>query len=333
MSKKSIIIAELGVNHNGSFSIAKKLVNAAKNSGADIAKFQIFSSSNFISKLAPKAKYQINSLEKSQLEMLKKLELTNVDFKKLSILCKKKNIEFLASIFDFENFNLIQQLKFKRIKIPSGEINNFLYLEKISRFQLPIIISTGGSCLKEVDEAISFLIKKKIKRSLITLLQCNSEYPTPYSDINLKVMQEFKKIFNVNVGLSDHSVGIEVPIAAVALGAQVIEKHLTINNKFKGPDHSSSLDYQSFKDMVNKIRNVEKSLGNSLKRVTKSEKKNIPIIRRSIVAKRNIKKNERFTINNICLKRPGYGLKPFFWNKILKKKSKKYFKKDNFISF
>ena len=218
MGKKSIIIAELGVNHNGSFSIAKKLVNAAKNSGADIAKFQIFNSPNFISKLAPKAKYQINSFDKSQLEMLKKLELTNVDFKKLSFLCKKKKIEFLASIFDFENFNLIKQLKFKRIKIPSGEINNFLYLEKISRFQLPIIISTGGSSLKEVNQAINFLVKKKIKRSLITLLKCNSEYPTPYSDINLKVMQEFKKIFNVNVGLSDHSVGIEVPIAAILAG-------------------------------------------------------------------------------------------------------------------
>ena len=328
------IIAEAGVNHNGDIALAKKLILSSKQAGADIVKFQIFNSKNFVSEKAKKAKYQSkNDKNSNQIEMLKKLELTRKIFDSLYSISKKNNIEFLASLFDFENFDVIKKYNFKRIKVPSGEINNVIYLNKISKFKLPLIISTGGSTLKEIERCLNWLIhKNKLSLNKITLLQCNSEYPTPFVDVNLRAMETLKKEFKTKVGISDHSLGIEVPIAAAALGASVIEKHITLNENSKGPDHSASLNSKDFKIMVEKIRNIEKAMGTGVKIISPSEKKNISLIRKSIFAKIKIKKGEYFNETNITLKRPAGGLPPIYWEKVINKKAKKYFRKDQMIS-
>ena len=281
------IIAEVGVNHNGNINIAKKFIKLSKDAGADILKYQVFTAKNFVSAKALKADYQKKNSKKTknQLEMLKGLELSRKTFSQIYYQCKKQKIEFLASIFDFENFDFIKKFNFKRIKISSGEINNFIYLDKVSKYKLPLIISTGGSTLSEIDKCINFLTKKGTALKEITLLQCNSEYPSPFVDINLKVMETLKKKFDTNIGISDHSLGIEVPIAAAALGAKIIEKHITLNNSMKGPDHAASLGIKDFKIMISKIRNIEEAMGNGVKLVSNSEKKNVLLMRKSIFAK------------------------------------------------
>ncbi|MAJ86264.1 MAG: N-acetylneuraminate synthase [Candidatus Pelagibacter sp.] len=329
------IIAEAGVNHNGNFNLAKKLIFAAKKCGADAVKFQSFNPEDVVTKKLTLAKYQQKNLslkKNNMLEMIKKLELTKKDQFKLLKISKKLRIDFISSAFDLDSLNfLIKKLKLSIIKIPSGEINNFPYLKKISEFNKKVILSTGMSNFKEIDQALKILTSKSLKKNKIIVLHCNTAYPTPYKDVNLKVLDEFKKRYKNRFGLSDHSLGIEVPIAAAALDAKVIEKHFTLNKKFKGPDHKSSLEPKEFSKMVNSIRNIDVAKGSKIKKVSMSEKQNIFFARKSIVAKIPIKKGQRFTDKNITVKRPGNGLSPMSWPKVIKKRAKVSFKKDEQI--
>ncbi|MDA7715723.1 N-acetylneuraminate synthase family protein, partial [Pelagibacteraceae bacterium] len=305
--KRSIIIAEAGVNHNGSFNLAKKLVFAAKKMGADIIKFQIFKADSLALTSTSKANYQKNTKFKNQYEMLKKLELKENDFLKLSKLCKKIKIEFSASFFNESDLKIIPKLSLKRIKIPSGEITNYNLLKKIGSFNKKIILSTGMSNLNEIKQALDVLIKFGARRKDITLLHCNTEYPSPLKDINLRAINVLRKTFKTNVGYSDHTISIETPIAAIALGAKIIEKHFTLNQKLEGPDHESSLTPSEFKKMSFSIRNTEKLIGIEKKFISKSEKKNILKCRQFLLAKKEIKKGEFFGNHNITLKRTGSG--------------------------
>ena len=329
---KTLIIAEIGVNHNGSFKLAKKLIYIAKNAGADLVKFQVFKSDDLVTKQASVAEYQKKTKFKKQHLMLKKLELSDTNFIKLNNLCKKLRIEFCASFFNSENLQLIKRLKMKTIKIPSGEITNYFLLRKIAPFNKKIILSTGMSTLKEISKAIDVLKKFGTKKSNITILHCNTEYPSPIKDVNLLAIKVLKRKFDVKVGYSDHTLGTEVPISAVAIGASVIEKHLTLNKKLAGPDHKCSLDPKEFTAMVKSIRNTEKILGKEKKIISKSEKKNIKNCRQFLVAKKNINKNEIFSFRNLTCKRIGKnGISPMKINNIINKKSKKAYKKDEKI--
>jgi N-acetylneuraminate synthase len=331
---KTYIIAEGGLNHNGSLSKAKKIVDLAVKSNADAIKFQIFKTENLVTKNAPKAEYQIKNTKNSgsQYEMLKKLQLSENDQKKLLIYVKSKKIEYLSTPMDEWGVDFLIKNKIKIIKIASGDINNYPLLKKIAKFNLKIILSTGMSTLNEIKQAVNLLVKHGTNKSKISVLHCNTDYPTKEKDVNLNALKEIKKKLKINIGYSDHTLGFHVPIAAVALGAKIIEKHLTIDKKFKGPDHISSLDYKEFSLMVDLIRKTEISLGKKNKFVTNSEKKNINIARKSIVASKSINKGEIFTEKNITIKRPGLGISPMKWNQILKKKAKKKFDKDDLIS-
>ena len=331
MSSKVKIIAEAGVNHNGNLKLAYRLIDAAKFAGADYVKFQTGIPELSISKYAKKAKYQIKNTKKkeSQLQMVKRITLPLSCFYKLKKYSKKKKINFLSSPFDEISLKYLKKLNMEYIKVASGEIINYPLIKKIAKSKKKIILSTGMSTMKEIGNA--FKILKKNGARTITLLQCNTEYPTPYEHVNLKAMLTMKNNFKTDVGLSDHSLGIEAPVAAVALGAKIIEKHLTLNKKMKGPDHLSSLEPKEFKLMVRSIRNVEKCLGNGKKIPSLSEKPNIKAARKSIVASRNIYKGELFTSNNLTTKRPGDGLSPMLWNKVLGKKAKKNYLKDQKI--
>jgi len=328
------VIAEAGVNHNGSILLAKRLIDAAVKAGADAVKFQTFKSKNMVSKHAQKADYQKNTTDKneSQFDMLKKLELNEYQHKTLIKYCKKKKIMFLSSPFDLESIDLLNRLHLPIIKIPSGEITNLLYLKKIGMLNKRVILSTGMSNIKEIREALSVLVSCGTKKKNITILHCNTQYPTPFADVNLRAIERIRKTFNTDVGYSDHTQGIEVAIAAVALGAQIIEKHITISNSLPGPDHRASLEPQEFSTMVKSIRNISKALGNFCKVPSKSEIKNINVARKSLVAKMNINKGELFTNTNITAKRPGNGLNPMTIHQILGKKAKCDFKKDETIS-
>ncbi len=329
---KTLIIAEIGVNHNGSFKLAKKLIYIAKNAGADLVKFQVFKSDDLVTKQASVAEYQKKTKFKKQHLMLKKLELSDTNFIKLNNLCKKLRIEFCASFFNSENLQLIKRLKMKTIKIPSGEITNYFLLRKIAPLNKKIILSTGMSTLKEISKAIDVLKKFGTKKSNITILHCNTEYPSPIKDVNLLAIKVLKRKFDVKVGYSDHTLCTEVPISAVAIGASVIEKHLTLNKKLAGPDHKCSLDPKEFTAMVKSIRNTEKILGKEKKIISKSEKKNIKNCRQFLVAKKNINKNEIFSFRNLTCKRIGKnGISPMNINNIINKKSKKAYKKDEKI--
>ena len=332
---KTIIIAEAGVNHNGSLNIAKKLIHIAAKAGADIVKFQTFTAKNTHTRKAKKASYLKKSTKKnlSFYEVIKSLELSQKNQFELKKECKRKKIEFLSTAFDIESIKLIKKIGVKRFKIPSGEINNLPYLRFIGSFNKKIILSTGMSTLKEIKTAIKILLKAGTKKQKITVLQCNTEYPTPYCDANLKAMETIRKKLKVDVGYSDHTSGIEVAIAAVALGAKVIEKHFTINNKMIGPDHSSSINPAQLDRMIRSIRNIEQSLGTGKKFPSNSEKKNIIIVRKSIVAKVNIQKGEKFSEKNITVKRPAKGISPMKWDKILGKKAKKNYSIDSFIKY
>ena len=330
--KRVIIIAEAGVNHNGSLKIAKKLISAAKDIGADYIKFQSFKAEKLVTKNAELANYQKKNTEDlTQYKMIKKLELNTKQHLSIIDFCKKKKIGFLSTGFDNDSVDFLIKKKIDFIKIPSGEINNLPYLKHNGSKKKKIILSTGMSFMWEIKNALKILISNGAKKKDIIVLHCNSEYPTPYQDVNLKAMNEIKKKTKCNIGLSDHSSGIEVPIAAVALGAKIIEKHFTLDKRMLGPDHVASLEPNEFKQMVTSIRNIEVSLGSSIKKPSNSEKKNIKISRRSIVAKINITKGEKFSPNNITLKRPGSGLSPIKWFKVIGKISKKNFKKDEFI--
>lgn len=331
--KKIKIIAEIGVNHNGNLNLALEMIEAAAKSGADIVKFQTYTSESLVLKQIPKTNYQKKNSKspESQYSMLKRLELSRKYYDEIIKSCKKNRVEFLSSAFDIENLKFLLNLNIKRIKIPSGEITNLPYLEFIKKTNLPIILSTGMANLKEITDALKILSSNSKKMNKITLLHCNSEYPTPFRDVNLLAMVELGKIYNIKFGYSDHTLGIEVPIAATALGASIIEKHFTLNRRLKGPDQRISLLPREFNEMVLKIRNIEQSLGEINKKVTKSEFKNIKYVRKSIVANQNIKKGEFFTIKNLTTKRPGNGISPMLWHKILGKKSKYNYKKNDLI--
>ena len=330
---KTTIIAEAGVNHNGKLATAKKLIKKAAEAGADYVKFQVYITENLVTKKAKKAKYQkINSKKKeNQFEMLKKFELSMKQFKILKKVCNAHKIKFLSSSFDIESTKNILRLGINIFKIPSGEITNLPYLKFIGGLKKKIILSTGMSSYEEIADAIKILTKKGTKKKNITILHCNSEYPTPYKDVNLAAMQNIKKKFGTEIGLSDHSLGIEVSVAAVALGANVIEKHFTLNKNSPGPDHKTSINFLELKRMIKSIRNIEKSLGDGVKKVSSSEKKNINIVRKSIVAKTNIAKGEIFSYENLTTKRPGNGLSPMKIDNIIGKKAKKNFFKDQQI--
>jgi len=330
---KTLIIAEAGVNHNGSIDLAIKLIDAAAKSGADYVKFQTFIAENCISTFAEKAVYQIentNKEDETQLEMVKKLELSFEDHFKLIKHCELRNINFLSTAFDFESIEFLKD-KIDFYKIPSGEITNLPYLEKVANLGLPIVMSTGMATMKEVKSAFNVLRKNGIKKENITILHCNTEYPTPMEDVNLTAMLSIAKELGVKIGYSDHTLGIEVPIAAVTLGAKVIEKHFTLDRAMEGPDHIASLEPNELKAMVTAIRNIEKALGNGIKTPSKSEQKNITIARKSIVASVDIKKGSAFTENNISVKRPGTGISAMKWYDVLGTIANKDYKADELI--
>lgn len=328
-NKSTIIIAEAGGNHNGSLQKAYKLVDIAKRSGADYVKFQTFKAETLVSKKAPKAKYQNKNVrDLSHYEMIKKLEMSYDMHVNLIRYCKIKKIKFLSSPFCIDSFNMLSKFNLDYIKIPSGEITNLPYLRHISKFKVNIILSTGMSNISEISNAIRILNKTKRK---IILLHCNTEYPTPFEDVNLKAMLTLKKRFNLEVGYSDHTSDILVPIIASALGAKVIEKHYTISKKMKGPDHSSSLSPKELTNMIKNIRLTEIILGKSKKIVTKSEKKNIDIARKSLFSAKNIQKGEKFSLDNLVCLRPGIGISPMKIDEICGKKAKKNFPKGTII--
>lgn len=326
-----LIIAEAGVNHNGSLINAKNLVDKAKKSGADCIKFQTFKSENLVSKKAVKAAYQkINtSSSETQLEMLRKLELSFNDFVELSEYCKLQEILFLSTAFDFDSINFLYDLGMDFWKVPSGEITNLPYLIKIAETHKPIILSTGMSTIGEVGQAFDVLRANGCGD--VTMLHCTTEYPAPYGDVNLKAMETLRQKFNVPVGYSDHTNGIEIPIAAVALGATIIEKHFTLDRKMEGPDHKASLEPYQLKNMVEAIRNVEVAMGNGVKKPAESEIKNRSIARKSIIANCNIKKGDVLTEKNLTVKRPGDGISPMKWFEVLGQSAVKDFEEDELI--
>lgn len=326
---KTIIIAEAGVNHNGDMSIAKKLIDEAKEAGADYVKFQ--TAVDCTSKYAPKAEYQKRETgaDESQLQMALKLRLKLEQHRELYEYCKTKEISYLSTAFDIESVHFLDSLDLPFWKIPSGEITNLPYLIEIAKTRKPVIMSTGMAELSEIEEAMRIL--RLNGTSDITLLQCHTDYPTSMENVNLRVMETLKNKFNVPVGLSDHSVGIEVPIAAVALGASVIEKHFTLDRKMKGPDHKASIEPDELKKMVKAIRNIEIAMGDGIKKCSDIERPNIIVARKSIVAKRNIKKGEILTEENITTKRPGNGISAMKWYDVLGAEAVRDFGEDELI--
>lgn len=324
------IIAEAGVNHNGSFDLACKLVDAAKEAGVDCIKFQTFKSENLVSRTAQKAEYQKEMTgDSSQRDMLKKLELSFSDFSRLKAYCEKKEICFLSTPFDFDSIDFLNSIDMPFWKIPSGEVTNLPYLLALAKTGKPVVMSTGMCTLQEIRDAIDVLNENGIKE--IKLLHCNTEYPTPFEDVNLKAMETMRKEFHLEVGYSDHTKGIEVPVAAVALGATIIEKHFTLDRNMEGPDHKASLEPQELTEMVKCIRNIEKAIGTGEKTPSPSEKKNIAVARKSIVAKTKIKTGDVFTEQNITAKRPGTGLSPMKWFDVLGKTALRDFEEDELI--
>lgn len=328
---KVFVIAEAGVNHNGDIKIAKQMIDVAIEAGADAVKFQTFKAEKLVCKNAKKAEYQLKTTNKSetQYDMLKKLELTEQMHKEIMEYCSKKKIMFLSTPFDIESIKFLAGLGMQIFKIPSGEITNLPYLREIARQQKKVILSTGMSNMNEVKAAVDVL--KDNGTDDITLLHCNSQYPTPISDVNLLAIVKMYEEFGMPVGYSDHTQGIEIPIAAVALGAMVIEKHFTLDRNMEGPDHKVSLEPYELKKMVEGIRKIQFALGNGIKRVSESEKTNIDIVRKSIVAAINIKKGERFTETNLTTKRPGNGISPMRWDEIIGIKANKDYEADEMI--
>ena len=332
---KIIIIAEAGVNHNGSLELAKQLVKKAYEAGVDYVKFQTFKSEKVVSKNAKKAEYQIENTgkkEESQLEMVKKLELSYEDHQILIDYCNELGIKFFSTAFDFDSIEYLHSLGLGLWKIPSGEVTNYPFLKRVAAYNEKTILSTGMCDMVDVRAAVEALYKNGLSKENLIVLHCNTEYPTPFEDVNLKAMDALRKEFGVEVGYSDHTKGIEVPIAAVALGATVIEKHFTLDRNMEGPDHKASLEPDELKAMVSAIRNIEQAVGgDGTKHVSESERKNIAIARKSIVAARDIKKGELLTEKNLTVKRPGSGISPMRWEEVLGLKAKRDFAEDELI--
>ena len=331
--KRVFIIAEAGVNHNGSTELAKKLIDVAALAGADAVKFQTFKTENLVSRTAQKAEYQKSTTDEneSQFEMIKKLELGVSTHRELIAYCKEKNIMFLSTPFDLDSVDLLHNLGLEIFKIPSGEITNLPYLRKIGALNKQVILSTGMANMDEIADALAILTDSGTKKENITVLHANTEYPTPMEDVNLSAMLNIRDTLNVACGYSDHTLGIEVDIAAVALGAECIEKHFTLDNTMEGPDHKASLEPHELIVMVKAIRNIEKAMGNGIKTPSKSESKNINISRKSIVAKQDIKKGEFFSEENITVKRPGSGISPMRWDEIIGTVATKDYVEDELI--
>lgn len=327
----TIIIAEAGVNHNGSMELAIQMADAAKEAGADYIKFQTFIPENLVSRHASKADYQkaATGTEESQLEMLQKLALTQENFRELQAYCQKIGIGFLSTPFDLESICFLNQLDMDFWKLPSGEITNLPYLEAIGRTQKRVVMSTGMSELCEIGEAIRVLELNGAGE--ITLLHCNTEYPTPYADVNLLAMKQLKEVFRKPAGYSDHTVGMEVSIAAAALGASVIEKHFTLDRNLPGPDHKASLEPEELKQLVQAVRHIQASLGDGQKKRTRSEEKNCQAARKSIVAKCSIKAGDIFSEENLTVKRPGSGISPMKWHEILGQAAQRDYEEDELI--
>ncbi|MFA9376161.1 MAG: N-acetylneuraminate synthase [Lachnotalea sp.] len=327
---KVLMIAEAGINHNGDFNIAKQLVDAAKDAGADAIKFQTYKTENLAVRTAKKADYQVlhTKNNSSQYEMLKELELDQFAFLQLSQYCKMRNIQFMSSPFDMESIDFLDKLEVDTIKIPSGEITNYLYLKKIATLNKQIILSTGMATMDEIAEALSVI---QVNNKKIILLHCTSSYPTVMKDVNLKAMGTLKRIFNKEVGYSDHTLGIEASIAAVALGAVVIEKHFTLDHALPGPDHKMSLEPKKLKQLVDSIRNIEQALGDGVKKPTTTELKNREFVRKSLVAARSIKQGEAFTENNLTAKRAGVGISPMKIKNLIGRNAKNSYEVDERI--
>ncbi len=330
---KTLIIAEAGVNHNGDMATAKALIDVAAEAGADLVKFQTFKADRLVTTQAKKAEYQnyTTDTNESQHGMIRRLELTREMHQALIAYSQERSIGFFSTGFDLESIDLLVELGLDRFKIPSGEITNLPYLRHIGRYGKPIILSTGMATLAEIEAALEVLEQAGMCRDLITVLHCNTEYPTPITDVNLRAMVTIRQAFGVAVGYSDHTLGIEVPIAAVALGATVIEKHFTLDRTLPGPDHRASLEPEELKAMVTAIRNIEQAMGNGRKWPSPSEAKNKPIARKSIVAASSIKAGEIFTASNLAVKRPGTGISPMGWDEVLGRKAIRNFEPDELI--
>ena len=333
--KDTLVIAEAGVNHNGDLNLAFRLVEAAANAGADVVKFQTFDAKQLATAIADKASYQkeLTGEVESQRDMLQKLQLTQEDHLQLINYCRKIGIEFLSTAFDHDSIELLSTLKIQRWKIPSGEITNLPYLRKIGCLKQPVILSTGMASLGEIESAIDVLEQAGAIRNQITVLHCTTEYPAPLDEVNLCAMQTIGKAFGVLVGYSDHTEGIAIPIAAVAMGATVIEKHLTLDRTMEGPDHRASLEPDQFASMVQGIRSIEQALGDGIKRPTASERANLPIVRKSIVASRAIQVGEPFTAENITAKRPGIGISPMHWDAQIGRVARRAYAPDELIEW
>jgi len=334
-NNRVIIIAEAGVNHNGSLENAFRLVDAAVDAGVDYVKFQTFKADKLVAKSAKKADYQIQNTKDekdSQLDMLKKLELSYDDHEQLIRYCNQKNINFFSTAFDLDSLQYLKDIGLGLVKVPSGEITNLPYLRMVAKLFDKVILSTGMSTLEDIRLAIDVFTKEGVNKEDITILHCNTEYPTPMQDVNMKAMLHIGSTFDTEIGYSDHTLGIEVPIAAVALGARVIEKHFTLDKHMEGPDHAASLEPSELKAMVLAIRNIEQAIsGSGLKEPSESEKKNIAIARKSIVAKVAIKKGEVFSEENLTVKRPGSGISPMCWDEVVGKIAEQNFEEDDLI--
>jgi N,N'-diacetyllegionaminate synthase len=334
VSERVLIIAEVGVNHNGSVALAKNLIEEAANAGVDYVKFQSFKTESLVTRYAEKATYQKENLvnvDESQFSMLKKLELSELDHFELIRYAEKCGVKFLSTAFDLDSLNLLSRLGLNVWKIPSGEITNYLLLRSIALKKQLTILSTGMSNIQDIRNAIDVLIENGLERDQMIILHCNTHYPTPMGDVNLLAMNTIAREFGIRIGYSDHTLGIEVPIAAVALGATVIEKHFTLDRSMDGPDHKASLEPNELKSMVQAIRNVEIALGDGTKQASYSELGNISNARKSIVAKTVIKKGEVFSEENLTVKRPGIGISPMQWNQVVGQKAQRDFQSDELI--
>lgn len=335
MKNRTLIIAEAGVNHNGDLGLAKQLIDVAAEAGVDLVKFQTFNANRQVTRTAKKADYQTQTTDgnESQHEMLRRLELTEAMHKELIAHCAARNIGFFSTGFDIESVDLLLSLGQDHFKIPSGEITNLPYLRHVGQLGKTVILSTGMATLGDIEAALDVLEQAGTARAQITVLHCTTEYPTPMNEVNLRAMQSIHTAFGVAVGYSDHTTGIEVAIAAVAMGATVIEKHFTLDRNLPGPDHKASLEPEELKAMVAAIRNIEISLGDGIKRLTKSEIRNKLAARKSLVASKSIKAGELFTAENITTKRPGTGISPMHWDDVINKPSPKEFLVDELIIF
>lgn len=333
MTARTVIIAEAGVNHNGDMRLAKELIDRAADARADLVKFQTFKAARLVTAMARKADYQARATDdwESQYDMLRRLELTEEMHKELIAHCALCGIGFFSTAFDLESVDLLIGLGLNRFKIPSGEITNLPYLRRIGRAGKDVLLSTGMATLGEVEQAIAALEAAGTPRTRMTVLHCTTEYPAPMPEVNLRAMQTLQAAFDVAVGYSDHTVGFEVAIAAVAMGASVIEKHFTLDRSLPGPDHKASLEPQELKAMVAAIRNIEQALGDGIKRLTPSEARNRPIARKSLVASRPIAAGERFSADNVAAKRPGTGLSPMRWDDVIGRPAPRAFAADELI--